>query len=432
MKNFSKPVIYKKNKLLKMYSGITQKGVSVLYLYIRPKNFSKEMDENEQAVAKQKSKKSRNINLIFFLVNVGILAGILISQISQQEDMSFSALINSTFSPAILLFAVFAWFMTQVIDSYRINLLVRRSSGRSRPFLSFKTNAIGRYYDAITPMSTGGQPFQVFYLKNRGINVAAAISVPMGKYVINQICLSVVWTVSLIFALASPTGLTTVLCVVGWAMNSLLMVAIVILSINQRVGTKIVVGVMKLLQKMKIVKNYEKSYNQVIKVVTDFQVTIKNFAKDGWTFFKLIAANLLSMLIGYSMAFLVYCMMIGWFDFSMYWQMFLLSVMIDMAASFIPLPGGTGVTELSFTALFAGLISPASMLTWALIFWRIITYYIVLVQGIVVMAYDNMVGNRKYLWLKKKWELEAESISFAQDKLHEFSVEKKKKNGQLF
>ena len=124
--------------------------------------------------------------------------------------------------------------------------------------MSFKTNAIGRYYDAITPMSTGGQPFQVFYLKNRGINVAAAISVPMGKYVINQLCLSFVWTVCLIFALTSEAGLTTVLCVVGWVMNSLLMVAIIILSVNQRVGTKLVVGIMKLLQKMKIIKNYEK------------------------------------------------------------------------------------------------------------------------------------------------------------------------------
>ena len=117
------------------------------------------------------------------------------------------------------------------------------------------------------------------------------------------------------------------------------------------------------------------------------------------------------MILSYSMAFLVYCMMIGYFDFSMWWQMFMLSVMIDMAASFVPLPGGTGVTELSFTALFAGLISPSSMLTWALIFWRVLTYYIILIQGIVVMAYDNAIGNRKYLWLKKKWELEA-STSF--------------------
>ncbi|MBR2053021.1 MAG: hypothetical protein IJ959_02575, partial [Clostridia bacterium] len=61
-----------------------------------------------------------------------------------------------------------------------------------------------------------------------------------------------------------------------------------------------------------------------------------------------------------------------------------------------------------------------------------LTYYITLIQGILVMAYDNAIGNRKYSWLKKKWELQAESVTFAQDKLHEFSAEKKRKSGQIF
>lgn len=414
-----------------MYSGITQKGVTVLYLYPKPKNFRKNIDEAEQAVAKQKSKKSKYANLIFFLINICVISIILFTQIGK-EDMSISTLLSSTFSPALLLFALFVWFLIQTIDAYRVNLLVKRSSGRSRPFLSYKTNAIGRYYDAITPMATGGQPFQIFYMKNRGLPVAAAISVPMGKYVINQICISAIWTVCIIIAFTTEGGLTTILCVVGWAVNSLLMVVIGILSINQRVGKKIVVFVLRALQKIKIIKDYEKRYNQVLKIVTDFQVTIKSFAKDGWVFLKLIVSNIISLFLHYSIAFLVYCVMIGHFDFSMYWQIFLLSVMIDMAASFVPLPGGTGVSELSFTALFAAVISPASMLTWALLIWRFLTYYIILLQGIIVMAYDNMIGNRKYLWLKKKWELEAESISFEQNKLHEFNAEKKKKIGRLF
>lgn len=426
-----KPIIFKKNKLLKMYSGISQKGVSVLYLYHKPKNFRKNIDEAEQAVAKQKSKKSKYINLIFFLLNICVIAGILISQISK-EDMSISTLLNSTFSPWLLLLTLLVWFFIQTVDAYRINLLVKRSSGRSRPFLSYKTNSIGRYYDAITPMSTGGQPFQIFYMKNRGIPVAAAISVPMGKYVVNQICISAIWTIALIVSFATTGGITTILCVVGWIANTLLMVVIGILSINQRVGKRIVVFVLKFLQKIKIIKNYEKVYNQVLKIVTDFQVTLKGFAKDGWTFFKLMATSVLSLCLNYSLAFLVYSVMIGGFDFSMYFEIFILSIMIDMAASFIPLPGGTGVTELSFTALFAAIISPASMLTWALLFYRFFTYYILLVQGILLMAYDNMIGNRKYLWLKKKWELEAESISFEQNKLHEFSSEKKKKLGRIF
>ena len=431
MKKENKPVVYKKNKLIKMYVGIAQKGVPVLYLSCKRKNFRKEIDEAEQAVAKQKSKKSKYINLIFFLVNLCVI-GIIFGTQMGKEDMSITTLLGSSFSPLILLVALGFWFVIQCVDGYRINLLVKNSSGRSRPFLSYKTNAIGRYYDAITPMSTGGQPFQVFYLKNRGLNVAAAVSVPIGKYVINQLCISFLWTVCLIIGLATSSGFTQVLCIVGWVMNSLLMVAVIILSINQRVGKKIVVFILKALQKVKIIKDYEKRYNQVIKIVTDFQVTLKSFLKDTKLFIKMIITSTLSIFLHYSLAFLVYCVMIGHFDFSMYWQIFLFAVMIDMAASFIPLPGGTGVSELSFTSLFAVLISPSSMLTWALLLWRFLTYYSILIQGILIMAYDNAIGNRKYSWLKKKWELQAESISFEEDKLQEFNPDKKRKTGQIF
>ena len=159
---------------------------------------------------------------------------------------------------------------------------------------------------------------------------------------------------------------------------------------------------------------------------------LKSFLKDTKLFIKMIITSTLSIFLHYSLAFLVYCVMIGHFDFSMYWQIFLFAVMIDMAASFIPLPGGTGVSELSFTSLFAVLISPSSMLTWALLLWRFLTYYSILIQGILIMAYDNAIGNRKYSWLKKKWELQAESISFEEDKLQEFNPDKKRKTGQIF
>lgn len=51
------------------------------------------------------------------------------------------------------------------------------------------------------------------------------------------------------------------------------------------------------------------------------------------------------------------------------------------------------------------------MLTWALLLWRFMTYYIYILQGLVVLVHYNVIGNKKYKWLKKKWELEAESTS---------------------
>ncbi|MBQ4535935.1 MAG: hypothetical protein IJA22_03800, partial [Clostridia bacterium] len=72
------------------------------------------------------------------------------------------------------------------------------------------------------------------------------------------------------------------------------------------------------------------------------------------------------------------------------------------------------------------------MLTWALLLWRFMTYYAYLLQGLFVLVYDNVIGNKKYKWLKKKWELEAESINFTEEKIHEYNQNKNKSQRTIF
>lgn len=422
------PKVYIKNKYLKYVSGISQKGGFIINLYVAPKHLQKELDEAEQAVAKQKSKKKKYLNIGFFILNLVIIGAILGYQISQSEDMSFSALLASGFSFPLLGLLFLVWAVIMFIESYRHSILIKRSSGRSRPFLSYKVAALGRYYECLTPMATGGQPFQIFYLSHRGLNAAAAISVPMGRYVITQVCVTVVWTVALILGLSINLGgsfdYLKYVFILGYIINIVLIVLIIFLSVSEKTGKKLVVWTLKFLQKIKIIKNFEKQYEKVLKVVMDFQSTMRNLVKSKKTFFSLLLTSLAYTVLTSSIPFFVYCAMIGSLDFSMWPIIVLLGILIDMASSFIPLPGGSGVSELSFAAMFAFIFDSSAILTWALILWKIMTYYIYLIQGIIVIAYDNFRGNKKYKWLTKKWELEKESMNFKQDKLHEFSQNK--------
>ena len=436
MKKNRKFKIYKKIKLLKPHSVENTKQGTKLFLSTIKKHFRKDIDQAAQTVAKQKTKKNKYVNLIFFLLNLVVIGVILGIQIGQSEDMSISTLLNSTFSFEVLLIMLYVWCAMQILESLRMNILIRQSTGRSRPFLAYKTHAYGRYYDSITPMASGGQPFQIFYMTKRGLNASSAISVPMGKYVVQTICMSFLWTTAVMASFFVDLGpnfnYIRPLSIIGWAANAMIMVGVILLSVNQRLGKKLVVWALKFLQKIKIIKDYEKRYNQVIKIVTDFQVTIKNYARRIWSFLGQIAITMIVWIMHYSLPFFVYSCLIGYFDFSMYFTLLLLSMLIDMAASFVPLPGGTGVNELSFTALFAMVFSNNVMLTWALLLWRFMTYYIYILQGLVVLVYDNVIGNKKYKWLKKKWELEAESINFTEEKLHEFNQDKIKPKNTIF
>ena len=110
----------------------------------------------------------------------------------------------------------------------------------------------------------------------------------------------------------------------------------------------------------------------------------------------------------YSIPFVVYATFVpldaNWF--STYIQIFTMAVVCDMACSFIPLPGAAGMAELSFATLFGNFFKSAgagNIAVWALLLWRIFTYYGYLIQGLFIMLYDFLIGNKKYEKQKNKF-----------------------------
>ena len=67
-----------------------------------------------------------------------------------------------------------------------------------------------------------------------------------------------------------------------------------------------------------------------------------------------------------------------------------------MASSYIPLPGGTGLMEITFIFLFG--IVVGDYIVWALLIWRIISYYFILIHGFsheMISIGKNLAANRE-------------------------------------
>ena len=65
----------------------------------------------------------------------------------------------------------------------------------------------------------------------------------------------------------------------------------------------------------------------------------------------------------------------------------------DLAVSFIPLPGGSGAAEISFLAIFTSLV-PEQTAFWALLFWRLFSYYSFIIQGFIITFVDFVRGKK--------------------------------------
>ncbi len=374
-------------------------------------------EKSNQAVNNQKTKKKRWLNIIFLLINIGIVVGIILwNVLGNDESMSFSELLTRQINWEWLFFGVVLFVLVNFADSARIFTMILYSTKRPRPFLSYKSVAMCRFYDCATPMATGGQPFQIFYLNKRGLPAGTATSVPIAKYLYSQFYTILFMAVVLICKHAylitlNPWVLTLAYITLG--LNLLLIAGIIFLSVSKKIGPSCAVGILKFLSKIKIVKDYRKSFVKVMKTVREYSSTMKMFVSNIWIALFMLLFSVVHLILNYSLPFVVYATFMpldaSWFE--AYVNLFTIGIVCDMACGLIPLPGGSGMAEISFAALVttSGLFVTAdgyNIIVWALLLWRIFSYYGYLIQGLFVSFYDSLIGNKKIAPLLERFKKE--------------------------
>ena len=71
------------------------------------------------------------------------------------------------------------------------------------------------------------------------------------------------------------------------------------------------------------------------------------------------------------------------------------------SAGLIPTPGSSGGAEASFYAVFNNVV-PEGTLFWAVILYRVFTFYLPILCGAVIQIYEAIVGKRKVKLVKKE------------------------------
>lgn len=380
------------------------------------------LDASQQAVAKRSGKRKKITNALMFVFNVCVVVGILLYQMLNSEFVPISDLdINVGYIfVCIAVFAVALFF-----DTYAVAYLIRKSCKRPRFALGFKTNLCGRYYDAITPLATGGQPFQVTYLMSRDVPSTSALSIPIAKLFFQQLTWFIVCSISLIISFVNYNSFSSFVNIssyIGFVLSFAVLFLTLFLSVSKNVGKKLVAKTLKLLQKMRIIKNYEKQYQRVSQYVEDYQNLMREYVKNPKDSIVLFLTMAIKTILTYSLPFFIYCVFNG-FDGSLYGNFLVMGVLVDLASSFIPLPGGTGMNEVSFSMMFQPYFAHGPLI-WALLLWRFFTYYIYLLLGFGMVTYDAVYGNRKYRWLKVQRALQSESKEFKEQQISSFRRER--------
>lgn len=390
------------------------------------------LEEVDKEVKKVNTKKQKIINICFLIFNIALVVALLLwNLLGSDEGFTPPGQLNIHWE-FVLVYILFI-FLSFSLNVTSIHRMIYRKTFKSRWFLSYKAQAICKYYDDITPLAAGGQAFMTSYLIKRDVPASTALSIPLAKLIFQDLTWIIVCTVCLICAsfnaqLSSFT-FVSVTSITGLILSLGMIAAILFISLSKH-GKSLIAWLLKLAHKMHLLKNYEKKYQSVMKVVDDYQSIMREYSKSIWDILlqMLLAAG--SNVAVKSLPFFIYCIFRGFpatGAAELYSTFFMAAALIELSSSFIPLPGGSGMNEITFTIIFSNIGGLGGETFWALLLWRFATYYYHLLQGILIITYDTVYGNKKYQWTKKRSALQEESQIFKAKQIELFRAERNKR-----
>ena len=196
---------------------------------------------------------------------------------------------------------------------------------------------------------------------------------------------------------SATDAVTTTVAWIAVSINVVIFSSIILLSFSKRFGPKLVIWILKLLSKMHIVKNYQKTFRKVMRFVVNYQKTFKTLASSPFVLISQIFLAMADIIIGNLIAYFVCKAFVPAATLESLnitvLYVFIKSIICGLTLGFIPTPGSSGGAEAMFLVIFGNIFTAPFL---PLITWRIVTYYGYLLQGLLVLVYDFVIGNKKY------------------------------------
>jgi glycosyltransferase 2 family protein len=289
---------------------------------------------------------------------------------------------------------------------------------KSVPFLqSLKVGIVGLYYSALTPSSTGGQPMQIMYMKRDKVPVGTSTCIVCIKFVVFELSLCTIFILGMIYMMllpgdspVKPGNEVLWLAVLGFVIN-LAAVFFIILSIVNR---KLILGIgnwlIRVFSKIKVIKNKEQTLINFKNTIDEYHTAASYISRYKLRAFGSYLISALNLAFLFIIPYLIFLSLshrnANIIDF------FIMESFLNLAVSFFPLPGAAGASEGGFM-LFFGLFFKDSggqidvaMLTVAMLIWRFLTYYLMIIVGSIVVVLDQVFSLRK---AKKNPEISSSS-----------------------
>ena len=270
---------------------------------------------------------------------------------------------------------------------------------------SLQVSMIGQFFNSITPFASGGQPIQMYYMNKKGINVGTAGSILMVKFLIYQFTMNMYVFLILVFKFGEfakyQTGLLA-LALCGFALNMFVIVVLILFSFKRSWTEKILDFCLAVLKFLRLGKNPEETKAKTLAELELFHDNFNILKKNAKKMIKVSLYVVIQLTCLFIIPYLVYRA----FNFNQesLASLFIITVFLVTAMSFIPLPGASFGAEGGFITFFGPAFG--STVVFATFVWRTITYYSCIFVGSLFFIKCKGSGDMK---LKEALEMDEET-----------------------
>lgn len=327
----------------------------------------------------------KNKNIFNFVII--LIFTVLVLYFSLKDN--FAQIIETIFNMNIfyLILAALVYILHLFLKSIVVCIITKNFNKNYNIKKSFRMGLETNFFHAITPFSTGGQPYEIYRLNKDGTSLINAANVSIQNFIIYQVVLVALGVFAIIynysFDLFPNNGVLGSLVTIGFVINFLVAVMLLIISIFEKMDKFIATFIIKILAKFHLVKNKEEKLKKMIKYLSEFNDGGKILLKDKKKFIIMLLIELLALI---SLYIIPYFLIKG---SSLNIDINILTIIVSSAyvmliGSFVPIPGGTGGLEYGFIAFYGNFIIGSSLNAIMLV-WRFITYYLGMIVGVIAL-----------------------------------------------
>ncbi len=280
----------------------------------------------------------------------------------------------------------------------------------------FRIATIEQFYNNVTPFAVGGQPMEVYLMKECGADTSKATGAILATFVVHVMASNFFALIALFFFPYYIQGLTqggiegltnwmnpiafTVVAAIGYFNNLLTLVIMLLLGLSKKTRNllvKILTGVSRWPGLRKFLPKHIQTFEDYCERT---QIAFKEIFQHKVAFVKALLCRLLADLCYYSIPFfLLLAVGVDFNGLNPFWVYLLVMFGTSFAITavvWVPTPGTTGGIDYAFAVVMASLSVIgfggslfASDTVWATsqtisLLWRGYTYYFVIILGFIV------------------------------------------------